>query len=32
MAAAMVWLPCMYQGHQVMRSSFQRQGPWYLRL
>ena len=22
----------MYQGHQVMRSSFQRQGPWYLRL
>ena len=28
----MVWSPCMYQGHQVIRSSFQRQGPWYLRL
>ncbi len=28
----MVWSPCMYQGHQVMRSSFQRHGPWYRRL
>jgi len=24
--------PCMYQGHQVMRSSYPTPGPWYCRL